>query len=423
MALAGAVLLLLAGFWRYTDPRRSSESHERIIIRFWNGFTGPDGRSISRLADQFNAENPDVKVLVQRIEWNTYYNKLFVAGMGGRTPEVFVLHATMLPRIMGAGFAAPFEDPGLPLDDFDARILDTVFQHGKLWAVPLDVFPMGMYCNLELFREAGITNATGEVAIPRNRVQLLDAMHRLTKDTDGDGKTDQWGFVITATRMNYQSVMAQMGGRILSEDGRQCLVDSPENIAALDFFVDLVEKEKVCPKPEGFDSWVGFRQGKVGMVFEGPWMVPELEKSGLDYYGAAFPVIGDRPGVWVDSHVLCLSNEADGARKNAALRFIRFLSDHSLAWSSNGPLPARKSLRSTEAFRQMQTQEEFSRMIPYLQYSPMVPFKLELDIELDIAVERALRRSASSSEALHDAAAKIWTIMERNRHEEAKHGQ
>src|SRR6266540_2573725 len=71
---------------------------ETITIRFWNGFTGPDGRTMLALVKQFNQQNPDINVIMQRMEWGTYYNKLFVAGLGGRAPEVFVSHSTALRR-------------------------------------------------------------------------------------------------------------------------------------------------------------------------------------------------------------------------------------------------------------------------------------------------------------------------------------
>ncbi|VGO13087.1 hypothetical protein PDESU_01641 [Pontiella desulfatans] len=413
---AGAWLLaalLLTGFWHYTDPARKTSEKGQVLIRFWNGFTGPDGRSIIKLAETFNKQNPDVKVLVQRMDWGTYYNKLFVAGLGGRAPEVFILHATMVPRFKEAGFLSPLEtDPALA-DDIDERVWSSVFHDGRQWAVPLDILPMGMFCNRTLFREAGLTNQLGEVLIPTNRKEVLDAMRRLTKDTDGDGKTDQWGHVISWVRLNWQSIVAQMDGKLVSADGKTCTVDAPENVAAMQFFIDLVEKEKVCPKPEGFDSWVGFLQGKVGIVFEGIWMLPELQKSDLDFQGAAFPTLGKHPGVWGDSHVMCLAAQIPAREKEAALRFMIFLSDNSLEWAKNGPIPVRKSIRATPEFQAMETQSAFAERIPDLEYSPMVPYKLELDAELDIAAERAIRRSVSPLEAFSQAGSNIQKVIER----------
>ena len=61
-------------------------------LRFWNLFSGPDGRTMLGLVRKFNAANPDVNIVMQRMHWSTYYNKLFVAGLGGRAPDVFITH-------------------------------------------------------------------------------------------------------------------------------------------------------------------------------------------------------------------------------------------------------------------------------------------------------------------------------------------
>jgi len=83
---------------------------KKIVVRFWNGFTGPDGRTMLRMVQHFNANNPDVEVLMQRMDWATYYNKLFVSGLGGRAPEVFVLQTHSVPRFARANFVRGVDD-------------------------------------------------------------------------------------------------------------------------------------------------------------------------------------------------------------------------------------------------------------------------------------------------------------------------
>lgn len=411
-------LVLVLAFWRYTDPRPRPARDGQVVLRFWNGFTGPDGRQIIKLVRQFNEEHENIKVLLQRIDWSTYYNKLYVAGLGGRAPDVFVVHAPLFPRFAEAQLAAPLNqfvagENGLPVADFDPAVWLAGKVDGAQWAVPLDVHPFGMYLNRTLFRNAGLLAADGQIIIPQTRESLLMAMRRLTRDLDADGTPDEWGYVLTTMRMIFQSLMAQYGGSLVSPDGRTCLINSPENQAAMQFFVDLIEKEKVCPQPEGFDSWVGFRQGKVGIVFEGVWMLSELEKSDLDWCGAPFPQIGPQPGVWASSHMMCMSESSDPVRKEAAWIFIRYLSDHSLEWAVTGQIPVRRSLRETERFKSMPVQGAFAQLIDSVRFSPAVPYKLELDSELELAFEKVLRRTATPQEALAVAQANIEKIISR----------
>src|SRR6186713_3201562 len=124
-----AILAVVSGAVWVGACDHSTSEDEPITLRYWNGFTGPDGRTMLALVKRFNQENPDVNVIMQRMEWATYYNKLFVAGLGGRAPDVFVSHAMVLPRFIGAGFLRPVDDllgAQLDPDDFDPNILAAV---------------------------------------------------------------------------------------------------------------------------------------------------------------------------------------------------------------------------------------------------------------------------------------------------------
>src|SRR4051794_5703301 len=142
------------------DRSESSGATRPITLRFWNGFTGPDGRTMLAIVKRFNAENPDVHVLMQRMEWGTYYNKLFVAALGGRAPEVFVIHTEHINRFRHAGFLRPSDDIAgkgdglIGSDGFDANVWQACERDGKHWTIPLDIHLEGMFFNRRLFKEA-----------------------------------------------------------------------------------------------------------------------------------------------------------------------------------------------------------------------------------------------------------------------------
>src|SRR5262249_48887284 len=58
------------------EQRHARAPGDPIVIRFWNGFTGPDGKTMEALVYQFQEANPDVRVRMQIIPWGTYYDKL-----------------------------------------------------------------------------------------------------------------------------------------------------------------------------------------------------------------------------------------------------------------------------------------------------------------------------------------------------------
>lgn len=417
--LTATLLLTISCIFIYSSLLSCSGSEKKVTIRFWNGFTGPDGRTILKIVKKFNQENPDVKVLMQRLAWATYYNKLFVAGLGEREPEIFVIHNANLVRFMQADFIRPVDDViigagGIDPNDFDENIWQGVERNGKHYAIPLDIHPLGMYYNKKLFREAGLVDQAGEPVIPTNREEFLHTLRELTKDFDGDGINDQWGMVFTWFRTNVYTMMRQWGGELFNEDGTVCLLNSSENVEALQFCVDLIHKYKVAPSPENFESWIGFRQGKVGLAFEGIYMLPDLiRQTDLEYGGAPLPNIGGTKAAWTGSHILCLSARLEGARLDAAARFVKYLSDNSLDWAEGGQVPVRKSLRASERFKKMEIQSQFAKQIPYVRFAPKIPFIFEFYSEFDLAVEKALRGTLSPKEALDQATVRINEVIAR----------
>lgn len=402
LALAAVLLGLLCAAC-------SRQDRPEVTLRFWNGFTGPDGRPMQQLVKEFNRENPDIRIIMQRMDWYTYYNKLFVAGIGGRAPEVFIIHASNIPRFIHADFLRPVDDllekqMGLDPGDFFPPAWKAAGNEGKHYGIPLDISIHGMYYNKTLFRAAGIVDETGQPRPPRNQKEFMEALRKLTLDRDGDGDTDQWGFVFTNTRNNILVLMVQFGGMFFDRDNRKCLLNSEGNVRALTWCRDLIHREKLVPSPENFIAWLGFRQGNVAMAFEGIYMLADLQKqTDLDYGVAPIPTIGEQPATLASSHIVCLRRDLKDSELQAASRFIRFLTDRSLDWAQGGQIPARLSLLETERFRAMEAQSTFARQLDHVFYEPNQPFNNQFDTEFNEAVEKALRNSENPQAALDRA--------------------
>jgi multiple sugar transport system substrate-binding protein len=390
-------------------------------IRFWNGFTGPDGRTMLRMVKQFNAENPDVSVVMQRMDWNTCYNKLFVAGLGGRAPDVCVIHTRVMERFVRAGFLRANDDLAggdhglepLATTDLDANVWAGTEFDGRHYGLPLDVHAMGMYYNRTLLREAGLADASGNPRLPRNRSDFLGALREMTRPGDGR-QADQWGFVFCNLEATLYTFMRQFGGEFFTPDYTRCILHNARNVEALQFCVDMVRRLRVAPPPENFDAWIGFRQGKVGITFEGIYMLADLQKQrDLDFGGAPVPIIGGQEAVFADSHNLCLRSDLAGAQLVGAWRFVKFLSDHSLDWATGGQIPVRQSLRAAPRFAEMQVQSAFARQVPYVTYFPRLPFIFEFMQEFLQGVERAMRGRMEPGPSLAAAEERINRVIAR----------
>lgn len=425
--------VLLLGLLRW-DRAGSLTGHETVQLTFWNGFTGPDGRVMLEMIRKFNHENPDVQVSMQRIAWGTYYNKLRVSALDGRGPNVFVLQAQLLPSMDRAGFiedVTPIYDQALR-DDIDpsviARVNFPLNGRERLIGLPLDIWPRGLYYNADLLKSIGMVNADGSARPPETADEFLKAVTQLKKDFDNDGSIDQWGWGFGPWQDNFMSLVPQFRGRYLDDNGEPTL-DHPGNIQALQYLVDLLQKYKVAPPPQGgVAGWTGFRQKRVAMVWEGPYMLGDLKRINdgiapdssqfFHYLGAPLPQVGPQKGTLADSHVLCLRKGLDEKTRNGAMRFIKFLSDHSLEWADAGQVPIRKSALASEGFKKLQVQYAFSKQLPYVMYPPRTPSLTQLQNCINLACESAIRGTMTAEQALKKANQDYKEYLERDRIEQ-----
>lgn len=423
MSTKATMILLVAvccvlGFLRGDFGCGAASKTLKTEISFWNGFTGPDGRVMLEMIREFNQENPDVNVTMQRIPWALYYNKVMVSGLDDRGPEVFVVHASALIRMHRAGILANenslFEGAkAIPANDFDPYVIEQTLFDGQHFAVPLDIHPQGMYCNAEMLRRIGMVNPDGTARPPQTKEEFLKAAHAMM-EPKGSDHPNTFGFALTAWQNNFQSLMAQFDGRYLGENGK-CALNHPNNVKALEFMATLRGKEKLIPPPDNQLGWVGYRQKKVGMVWDGVYMLGDLLRlEGLEYVGAPIPTIGNHPGTLADSHCLCLKANLSPSQRDAGERFIQFLSAKSLRWAGAGQVPARISVRNTDAFRKMQVQYAFSKQIPFMRYPPRITTLFEMGIEINLAVEKVIRGTATPKEALDIANINAQRAMDRD---------
>ncbi|MBV9864126.1 MAG: ABC transporter substrate-binding protein [Abitibacteriaceae bacterium] len=414
-----AFLLTLCGGCNLARHNASSTS-SKLEIKFWNGFTGPDGQTMAKMVRQFQVENPDVQVNMQIIPWGTYYDKLTLSLAYGGAPDVFILQAARFSEFASFHTIRPLADlyasaqPPLTAKQFAPVPWHESFYQGVQYALPLDTHPIGLYYNTKLFREAGIVDQNGKAKPPTNLTEFLDAAKKLTKDTNGDGQPDQWGFVITNQHSNWLTIAHQFGGDILTPDGKHGAMASAPCLQATQLMVDMIYKYKIAPKPEGVDAWLALRQGKAAMAMEGIYMLASLqEQPGLQFAGAPAPQFGPKQGVWGGSHLLCQPVGISPEHSRAGWRLMRFLSDHSLTWAEGGQVPARLEVKRSPQFTALPVQAQFARQIGYVVYDPQVPRANSLNQFVDPAIEAALLQLQTPEASMTDADRRINQLLAR----------
>ena len=244
------------------------------------------------MVDAFHEANPKITVKVTVSDWDTYWDKLQTGLAGGDAPDVFAMDGPLFPDYQGRDVLLdlkPFIDrDGYDLGQLaDQAVGDFTTANGQ-FGLPRDLNVIALFYNKAMFDAAGVTypDETWDWA------KLVDAAHKLTLDTNKDGKPDQWGFYTETSDMeNYwSSLVWQNGGDILAPDGTSTVLDTDQAAGGIQFLQDLIWKEKVMPDPALFaETGDAFEQGKAAMEANGSWLVATHQAAGISLGIAPLP--------------------------------------------------------------------------------------------------------------------------------------
>jgi len=324
-------------------------------ITFWNGFTGPDGDALKARVQAFNDSQSKYRVDMLIEPWDTINEKLLPALAAHQGPNIAAGGVEAVGQNATNGAFASIDDFYTSWTDQSAvfdRLVAATEWNGKHYAVPMTFSPVLTYYNKKLFTAAGLDPNNP----PKTWQEFADAAVAMTKDSNGDGKPEQYGFILpdhNAPAM-WESLMWGNGGGTISDDGKTATIGSPQSIEAVTYWNNLLQQKKISPAGiSGPDADSLFQAGKAGMLVEGPWMINGFKQAGIDFGIANVPQGPAGAFAVANSSLLYVSNDTmkDPAQKEATYAFLTFWNskDNQIAWSTtSGNPPTRNDITQDE---------------------------------------------------------------------------
>jgi multiple sugar transport system substrate-binding protein len=317
-------------------------------VRFWYHFDNPDN-PMDELIRQFEDANPGIRIEAENIPWNSYYDNLYTAIVGGSAPDALMVKLFAQPRLLEMGALTDLTDR---IADWDGReqLLDNILTinagpDGRQYYLPVQYVVLYLYYNAGMFEEAGLNT-------PETCDDFLAAARALTGDTDGDGRTDRWGFGFRGARGGHD----HWASFVLAHEGVDidAGLTGEAGIAANQWVIDLHREHGVFPPSapnDGFQEIIaGFQQERTAMTIHHIGSANAMEQA-LGDRVSAVPVPECGGGRWTafgDESLAILSSAQD---PDAAWKWISFLSSpgaNALFNQATGQLPITKP--DTEAW-------------------------------------------------------------------------
>jgi multiple sugar transport system substrate-binding protein len=347
-------------------------------VTFWHLFGGGDGARLTTMLDENAKEHPETDVRQLILPWgNPYYTKLSLAAVGGKPPDVAVMHATRVAAFGPAGLLEELTPEmlarhGLTPDRFLEKPWKSGQIGGRQYAVPLDTHPFVLYYNTKLAKQAGLLDAEGGLKDLSGEGTLLDAFDAAKKATGKQAVVFETRGV-TPWRL-FLTLYSQLGGSpIISDGGAKVTMDQDKAIKALEWMAQPKKRGSGGADLDYQASVALFGNQTSVFLLNGEWEVTTYQAQKLDFGMAAIPAIFNGPQTQADSHTFVIPRNPNRPpeRLDAALAFIDRMVNKGLTWAQGGHVPALRKIFESAAYRKLSPQSDYASAADNVVFDPL----------------------------------------------------
>ena len=367
-------------------------------------YSSKTGPYFEEVAAAFEKANPDIDINIQVVPWDTLLQRLTTDIAGGTAPDISIIGTRWLLDFAAQGVAEPVD--GYLTPEFKSTFIDTFMApsviDGKIMGLPVAASARAMMINMDLFEKAGATP-------PTNWDEFYEAAKKLAAlpDTFAFGLQ---GKEIETDAYYYYSLWTH-GGDILKADGTSGL-DTPEALEAANLYKKMIDEGLTQPSPTNYNReevFNLFKQGKVGMIFTFPMLIPQIkaEAPDLNYKIMPFPE-GTAKATYGVTDTLMMFANSDV--KEAAWKFIEFAYKDEFRTTfdhGEGFLPVTKNVAAEEYYTTDPDISGFAAGLPYAKFAPTIENWEEIADTTVRTMQQIYLGQVTPEEGLKAAAAEI----------------
>ncbi|HSJ99206.1 MAG TPA: extracellular solute-binding protein [Myxococcota bacterium] len=409
LACSAAVLLLLACG---PAPRDAD------TLVFWA--MGSEGAAADALARAYEARTPGAQVRVQQVPWSAAHEKLLTAYVGDAMPDLFQLGNTWVAEFVALGALEPLDariaaSPVFTSDDWFPGARATAQVDGVTWAVP-------WYVDTRvLFHRSDLLAAAGAAPAPATWDGWLAAWRTMKARAP-----ERWPLLLPLGEWEVPVILAwQRGAELLRDGGRYGDFRDPRFREALAFYASLFA-QGLAPRAgagQVANLYQDFAAGFFTAFVTGPWNLGEMARRlppalQDDWATAPIPALDDgRPSVSIAGGA-CLAILRDTPRREAAWRFVEFLSEPAqqvVFYERTGDLPPRAAAWEAPALRDDPRAAAFRAQLGSLRAPPAIPEWERIAAQIARQAEALVRGDTTLDEAVVALDGAADAILEKRR--------
>ncbi|ERF60284.1 ABC transporter, solute-binding protein [Treponema socranskii subsp. socranskii VPI DR56BR1116 = ATCC 35536] len=385
----------------------------------------PEGPLAAEYIAAFEKQNPDIKIEVAGVPMNQALQKITTLAAAGSLPDLFVNTENNVGKLYDMGICEDLSGY-MTKEELD-NIIPSI-RNGCTLDKRFVLYPWYSGPNALIYRKDWLIE-TG-LQPPKTLEEMRNVAKALNKDTNSDGTIDRYGFGMIGTaddsgETRFVMILRSFGVRELyQENGKwKTEVGIPESVEAFKYFVNLKNKDGVVPPgalENSFNENVNLMAAnQIGMLLAG--------SNSIGKIFAASPDLKDKIGsvqmpsaktTFTPVSILGWSLNPDSKHKNAAVKFIKFMSNkqNAMRWAEvTGRMPCTKDATADSKYLQTDLFKGFVAAANAMELTPQAPYYPEVKSILGRTYQKLLSMPSANIEAeVKAAAVEIQKIINNN---------
>lgn len=236
-------LILCAVVFGFSGFAKEAAKSVTLTYAIWDSGQQP---GLRKIADEFEAANPGIKIDIQVVAWGDYWTMLEAAGTGGSLPDVFWMHSNEFYKYASNNMLLDLtgrikKTSAFDIKKYPAGLVSIYNYKNKQYSVPKDFDTIGLWYNKTLFDAVGVKHPDATWTWD----DLYAAAKKLTNKSKG-----VYGICVPLKNQEgYYNFIYQNGGTVISADKKKSGYADPSTIAAMEYYVRFI-KEGLSPSLE-----------------------------------------------------------------------------------------------------------------------------------------------------------------------------
>lgn len=419
-ASALALVATLALTVSMAGPQVGASSGKPVVVRMWNGATGPGATALTSMVNEFNHTHKHVFIKNRFItQSDQLLAKLSTALKVNAEPTILLGDTpTNGPELLKSGKLLHLNGtiPTVDKEVFPAYVKATTYR-GVQFAVPYEGGDYALYYNKTEFKAAGIKHP------PTTWAQVIRDSKKLTNPAK-----NRFGIYVPFghsewTVYTWEGMLWAEGGHFLNKSKTAVAFDSPQGIAALTLWRNLLYKYHVAPltsfaTPSNSDGEQAFASGLVAMLIDGPWDLTTFKSAHIDYGVTLFPAV-KQYATNTGEGIIDVFNTSK-PQVHGALQFIDWLMApaHLAQWFSMipGSMPIEAAVLNDPVYVKSEAPyaSVFNANQKYAHTRPTLVSYPQISAILGKEIDLVLHNDATPAKALATAAKQADAILKAN---------